>query len=82
MGPYPSHLQLKRMMANFREGSGEGYVFDFVVNIYWLRFLKLTNQLSDKTLNDGLNKLVTSKYHVIILYRHRFHSILLISSVL
>ena len=35
-------------------GQGETYIFDLAIDLYWLRFLKITDQLDNKRLVDSL----------------------------
>ena len=35
-------------------GQGETYIFDLAIDLYWLRFLKITDQLDNRRLVDSL----------------------------
>ena len=57
MGPglTSSNLNMWDLFKN-AEGQGESYIFNFVVDIIWLRFLKTANQLSEKQLTSTLEQ--------------------------
>ena len=38
-------------------GQGESYIFDLAVDLYWLRFLKISNQLDSDRLVTSLHSL-------------------------
>ncbi len=55
MGPgfFEPHLDAENLI-NKPYGCGEQNMFNFAANLHYLKFLKITNQLDDKTLSDAL----------------------------
>lgn len=76
-GFYSSKLDAFKNFDGMIFGNGEHYLYNFATNVYWLRFLDLTNYLPRKTLEaaiDGVNvgeqlEIITSIQNVIIIYQ-------------
>ena len=46
-GYWTSDLHTENQM-NLKTGNAENYLYNFAVNLYWLRFLEASHQLTDK----------------------------------
>ena len=42
-------------------GTGEPYVFDIAIDVYWLKYLRLANRIDENTLTDVLERLNKGK---------------------
>lgn len=63
-GMFTKYLNANNIFDKMIFGSGEHYVFNFAINLYWMRFLKITNQLSDSTLMNTLDGMNVGQYNV------------------
>ena len=62
-------------MFQQRSGMGEGYIYDFAIDLYWLKFLKRSNQLEEEQLVESLNLLNSGGYIGIFNIKMRFDRI-------
>ena len=65
---FSSHLDAYKIFDEMIFGNGEQYLFNFATNLYWLKFLKITNYLPNSLLVDaldGINKGMTTKVRLI-----------------
>ena len=52
-GFFEPHLDAENLMRR-PYGCAEQNMFNFAANLYYIKFLKITNQLQDSTLQDAL----------------------------
>ena len=60
MGPWKKYTS-SRSVFDYTVGEGVSTVFDFAYNLYWLKYLKLSNQLSAATQRSTIVSLKKGK---------------------
>ena len=62
-GLFSSHLDAYNIFGMIF-GNGEHYMYNFATNLYWLKFLKITNYLSRSVLKTSLDALNVGKWRL------------------
>ena len=58
MGPGVTSTNLAAWeVLGLSSGTGEPYVFDIAIDVYWLKYLRLANRIDEKTITDVLERL-------------------------